>query len=105
MAGNRRVSRPNRDARSTDSLEPSASSDSTAESSSSILNLLRARVHSISPADESHVIVRLTCGDDQESASLLARITRKSAHRLALAAGKPVFARVKSAGLRSGAGS
>lgn len=72
------------------------------ETDSSILNLLRARVHSISPADDAHVIVRLTCGVDPESAALLARITRKSTHRLGLKAGSEVYARVKSASLRSG---
>ena len=74
------------------------------ETGSSILNSLRARVDAITPVDEARVIVRLTCGDGPHAGSLLARITRKSAHRLGLVAGTMVYARVKSAGLRSEAG-
>ncbi len=61
----------------------------------SILNILPARVEEVSEEGAAQVMVRLAVGE----ARLLARLTRKSAARLALQAGKPVFAQVKSVAL------
>jgi molybdate transport system ATP-binding protein len=57
-------------------------------------------VASIAPAGHpSQVLVALTCGGDGASSTLLARITARAAHNLALEPGGPVWAQVKSAAL------
>jgi molybdate transport system ATP-binding protein len=61
----------------------------------SILNILPARVEQLLEQNAAQVIVCLKAGD----ASLLARVTRKSAAALELAPGKAVFAQVKSVAL------
>ncbi|ANN78132.1 molybdenum ABC transporter ATP-binding protein [Bordetella flabilis] len=62
----------------------------------STLNVLPARVESCVPADNpAHVMVRL----DADGTPLLARITRYSHDQLALAAGKQVWAQIKSVSL------
>ena len=61
----------------------------------SILNILRADIDSIEESTEPRVLVRLRLG----SQYLLARITRKSLDRLALAPGMPVYAQIKSVAL------
>jgi molybdate transport system ATP-binding protein len=63
------------------------------EADSSLLNQFAVRVREITPTSPADVLVRL--GRD-DGPSLLARITRRSAHHLALAPGLDVFARVKS---------
>jgi molybdate transport system ATP-binding protein len=55
-------------------------------------NILEATIVSLHSDDEGHADVQLRCGN----AKLIARITRASAARLGLAAGRPVFAIVKS---------
>jgi len=61
----------------------------------SILNILPASVDQLLEQNAAQVMVRLRIGD----ASLLARVTRKSATALELAPGKAVFAQVKSVAL------
>lgn len=60
-------------------------------SGTSILNILPVRVLALSPDSPGQVMVRLDCG----GCALLARITEKSAHGLALAPGLAVFAQIK----------
>lgn len=62
---------------------------------SSILNILPVSVSEIQFTPGAHALVRLALG----SQFLLARITRKSALKLQLAAGDELFAQIKSAGL------
>jgi molybdate transport system ATP-binding protein len=70
---------------------------------SSILNQLAATVEEIGEdTHPSQVLVRLRTGVDTATgtcATLLARVTRRSAHALALAPGKAVWAMVKSVAL------
>jgi molybdate transport system ATP-binding protein len=66
---------------------------------SSILNVPPARIVSLSDAGPHEVIVVLALGPDGSGARLLSRITRKSATRLELKEGAPVFAQVKGASL------
>lgn len=61
----------------------------------SILNILPAQVEQLLEQNAAQVMVRLKIGD----ASLLARVTRKSAAALELVPGKAVFAQVKSVAL------
>lgn len=61
----------------------------------SILNILPARVEELAAEDASQVLVRLAAGE----ATLLARITRRSAGALGLAPGRALWAQVKSAAL------
>lgn len=63
--------------------------------SSSILNIIPARVEQLVPENPAQMLVRLSAG----GAALLARVTRKSADQLALAPGREVYAQVKSAAL------
>ncbi|MBX6365728.1 MAG: molybdenum ABC transporter ATP-binding protein [Gemmatimonadetes bacterium] len=63
------------------------------ETDTSILNQFAVRVRDVTPTSPSDVLVRL--GRD-DGPALLARITRRSAHHLALAPGRDVYARVKS---------
>jgi molybdate transport system ATP-binding protein len=64
----------------------------------SALNILHGLVTELAPAGATYCEVALDCGGDR----LLARITRLSAERLALAPGKPVHLLVKSAALARG---
>ena len=62
----------------------------------SISNILPATVLDLNEdADPAQMLTRLQVGTD----ILLARITRRSVALLALAAGKPVYAQIKSAAL------
>lgn len=62
----------------------------------SILNRLRVLVREVAPADNpNHVLVRL----DADGTLLLARITRYSSDRLALAPGAQLWAQIKAASL------
>lgn len=61
----------------------------------SILNVLSAEVLSISPENTAQVLLQLRIGQ----ATILARLTRKSAEQLALNAGKVVYAQIKSVAL------
>ena len=60
-------------------------------SGTSILNILPVHVLALSPDSPGQVMVRLDCG----GCALLARITEKSAHGLALEPGLAVFAQIK----------
>jgi molybdate transport system ATP-binding protein len=62
----------------------------------SALNIIDGSVLEISPADDGTVEVEIDCGGD----IILSRITRLSAERLDLVAGKPVFAVIKSVALQ-----
>lgn len=61
----------------------------------SILNIIRTRVDAVESSTETRALVRLAAG----SQYLLARVTRKSAERLALRPGLEVFAQIKSVAL------
>ncbi len=65
------------------------------QSGTSILNIFPARVEELAEYGQSQVLVRL----DLSGTPLLARITRKSAHDLALSSGKQVYAQVKAVAL------
>ncbi|RLQ22168.1 molybdenum ABC transporter ATP-binding protein [Seongchinamella sediminis] len=67
---------------------------------SSILNILPVTVSDIEDCRGARLLLRLQLGQQY----LLARITRKSAQRLALASGDRLFAQIKSAALLSEAG-
>jgi len=68
----------------------------TRAADSSILNLLPATVTALAPADTpGHVLVRLALGPTP----LLARITARSAHQLALAPGMALWAQIKAVAL------
>ena len=62
---------------------------------SSILNVLPATVRGLADDGPGHTMVRL----DVSGAALLARITRRSAARLALAPGRAVYAQIKGSAL------
>lgn len=62
----------------------------------SINNILDARIEEIGDEGTDKVMVRMSVG---ASHKLLARITRRSCHRLALTEGMPLFALVKSVAL------
>lgn len=64
---------------------------------SSILNILPCRIEEIERTEAAQVLLRLSAGGQ----TLLARITRKSLHRLGLRAGQSVFAQIKSVSLLS----
>lgn len=68
----------------------------TAPGDTSILNILPATVGEVRDLDAAQQIVRLRLADGQP---LLARITRLSGERLALAPGKAVYAQIKSVAL------
>lgn len=61
----------------------------------SILNVLSAEVLSINAENTAQVLLQLRVGQ----ATILARLTRKSAEQLALKAGKVVYAQIKSVAL------
>ncbi|PTN02084.1 molybdate transport system ATP-binding protein [Rhodovulum imhoffii] len=67
-----------------------------------ILNALPARIEGADPAGHQ-MTVRLRLGSDGRGAALLARISRKSWDRLALAEGELVFARLKAVALSGSA--
>ncbi len=66
--------------------------------SSTILNILPARIQELREIEQAQVLVRLAVGDDPGT-PLLARITRHSCVRLGLQVGQPVFAQVKTVAL------
>ncbi|MDE2361251.1 MAG: molybdenum ABC transporter ATP-binding protein [Hyphomicrobiales bacterium] len=66
---------------------------------SSILNVLEARVETVTAIDDNQNIVVLRLGADGAGDRLLARLTRKSTETLALQADMPVFAQVKGVAL------
>jgi molybdate transport system ATP-binding protein len=61
----------------------------------SIQNVLPCTIRAIAPSGPAQVTVQLACGDSL----LLARITARAAHLLALAPGEPLWAQVKSVAL------
>jgi molybdate transport system ATP-binding protein len=65
------------------------------QTGTSILNIIEATVREVQAEDEARVLVRLNAGPT----ALLASITRKSAHELALAPGQRIFAQVKTVAL------
>ena len=67
------------------------------QSGTSILNIFPTTVEAIAPAGAAQVIVRLSAA----GVPVLARITRKSAHRLGLQPGSRVYAQAKSVALLS----
>lgn len=67
---------------------------------SSILNILPVRVAELENCSDARILLRLALG----SQYLLARITRKSAQRLAIQPGDELYAQIKSAALLSEAG-
>lgn len=69
--------------------------------STSILNVLRARIVSSRPIGDREMILLLALGQDGDGAHLLARVTKRSWDHLGLADGLPVFAEIKSAALAS----
>ena len=77
----------------------------TAPNTSSILNVLPARIVSRSILGHGEVIALLGLGSDGSGAQLLARITLRSWEHLGLAEQMPVFAQVKGVSLVSGAAS
>jgi molybdate transport system ATP-binding protein len=66
---------------------------------SSILNIPPARIVSLSDAGPHEMIAVLSLGQDGGGARLLSRLTRRSAERLGLKEGAPVFAQVKGVSL------
>ena len=69
--------------------------------SSSILNILPARILSYSPLGSAEITIVLGLGDNGSGARLLARITRRSWDALGLAEGMDVFAQIKGVSLVS----
>lgn len=65
---------------------------------SSILNILPARIQEIEPLDPAQVLVKLCAGRGGET-PLLARITRRSCDLLRLRPGQEVYAQVKAVAL------
>ena len=68
-------------------------------SETSILNILPARIVSLSPAGAHEMIAVLRLGADGNGARLLSRVTRRSVDRLRLRDGASVFAQVKGVSL------
>jgi molybdate transport system ATP-binding protein len=68
-------------------------------STTSILNVLEARIEAVAPVDEAQVNVVLRVGRPEASCRLLARISRRAHVTLALHAGQTVFAQVKAVSL------
>lgn len=64
-----------------------------------ILNILPARIASMSPSGEHEVIVVLRLGEEGRGARMLARITQLSRSRLAIREGMTVYAQVKGVAL------
>lgn len=67
----------------------------------SVQNLLPCTVRGVSddPQQPGQVLVTLACGDPTQGATLLARVTARAAHQLALAPGVAAWAQVKAAAL------
>lgn len=65
---------------------------------SSILNILPARILEMRPIERAQVLVKLCTGQEGQT-PLLARITRQSQDRLGLREGREVFAQVKAVAL------
>ena len=72
---------------------------STVPAESTILNVVPARILAMSPAGEHEVVVTLGLGRDGSGTKLLARVTRQSCDRLALAVGRSIYAQIKSVAL------
>lgn len=67
----------------------------------SILNIFECTIADIRPINEAQVLVDLRCGSGDDADTLVARVTRRSIANLELSIGQRVFAKVKSASLRS----
>jgi molybdate transport system ATP-binding protein len=67
--------------------------------STTVLNVLPARIVSMASSGTNEVVCALCLGEDGEGATLLSRLTRYSWERLSLAPGMRVHAQVKSVGL------
>ncbi|MBL0423392.1 molybdenum ABC transporter ATP-binding protein [Ramlibacter sp. AW1] len=65
----------------------------------SVQNLLPCEVVELRPDSKAQVLVRLACADATGGSGLLARITARAAHGLALQPGQQVWAQVKAAAL------
>jgi molybdate transport system ATP-binding protein len=72
--------------------------------SSSILNVLPARIVSMRPLDQYEALVVVSLGERGDGARLLSRMSRKSWAELGLAEGQSVFAQVKYVALAAGRG-
>ena len=72
--------------------------------SSSILNVLPARVLTMRPLDRYEVLAVVALGEQGDGARLLSRMTLKSWTELALAEGQSVYAQVKYVALSAGRG-
>jgi molybdate transport system ATP-binding protein len=72
--------------------------------SSSILNVLPARVLTMRPLDRYEVLAVVVLGDQGDGSRLLSRMTLKSWTELALAEGQNVYAQVKYVSLSAGRG-
>jgi len=70
-----------------------------AATSSSILNILPARIVSHSTSGDYDIVAVLALGEDGQGDRLLARVTRRSWERLQLTDGTKVYAQVKSVAL------
>jgi molybdate transport system ATP-binding protein len=71
----------------------------TPPTASSILNIVPARIVSLSAVGRHEVLLVLSLGLKGDGARFLSRITRLSAERLSLKAGQSVFAQIKSVAL------
>ncbi len=71
----------------------------TTPAESTILNVIAARILSMSPAGEHELVVVLGLGQDGGGARLLARVTRQSWDRLVLLVGRAVYAQIKGVAL------
>jgi molybdate transport system ATP-binding protein len=67
-----------------------------------ILNILPARILSVTPVDGHEIVVLLRLGQEGTGDRLLARVTRRSWDELGLAEGMMVFSQVKGAALAPG---
>jgi molybdate transport system ATP-binding protein len=72
--------------------------------SSSILNVLPARIVSMRPLDQYEALVVVSLGEKGDGARLLSRLSRKSWAELGLSEGQSVFAQVKYVSLAPGRG-
>jgi molybdate transport system ATP-binding protein len=68
-------------------------------SRTTILNIIPVRVKDIQPLDSAQINVVVTVGHREEGQLLLARITRRAQHLLALAPGQQVYAQIKAVSL------
>lgn len=66
---------------------------------STILNVLPARIVSLTVVDPNDVVAVLALGPDGDGARLLSRMTRKSSDELGLAEGLAVYAQIKAVAL------